>query len=137
MHTLVRTSAVVGLLLFTAEARAEHWTSPSDVVLAAHELESEATHFANQVLWESGYSHLQHDAEHLAEAAADLHDAVESGWGYLFVKSKFKKVRKYFHHLEHQWEDAHGIHEIHHLEHDWDDLDWAFENLEYAMTQGD
>jgi hypothetical protein len=133
----MKVGALAGVLLFSSQARADHWTSPDDVVLAAHELEEEAVHFANAVLWETGYSHLQHDAEHLAEAAADLHDVVESGWGYYFVKSYFKKVQKHFHHLEHQWEKAHGIHHVHHLEDDWDDVEFAFENLHYAMTAGD
>lgn len=130
--------SVLGGLLFLATSffgntQALAHGYPTDAIPAADNFAREGGHFHHVVENRTGYSHLAHDVEHLAEVAEHFHHSVEGGASFLHALRDFRSVRIKYLHVRQAFYQAHNVHHDSHIEADWNKLEHAFDELAATM----
>jgi hypothetical protein len=138
MKKLIASAFLVGTVTLGTQAFAQPICNNSyEIMTAAHNLEEEAFHFADQVRYEDGYTHLASDAEAYAEEAEHFHEAVETGANCAHMQADFYEVTAAGRHLRREWRHAHDAHHNRHLERDYNALEYAYHQLARAVVDSD
>ncbi len=114
----------------------DDWQNRQDVTYAAHSLAQESEHFASVVWNVTGYSHLTQDASSLASDAHHFHDAVEGGASYQHMLRDYYRLQSSYQHLNQAFYTAHNIYHNMHVHQDWHGLEYAAQDLDWAMRAG-
>ena len=125
---------LAALLLLASNAFAYH---PSEVSWAAEEFARAAEHFHQVIHNATGYSHLAQDVHRVSQDARHFKHVVDGGASYGHALRDFQRIRMSYSHLRRAFSQAHGAHHNWHIRRDFYRVQYAFEDVEYTMYDGD
>lgn len=118
-------------LMLSGTAMAAH---PPDVASAAHRFSDAAEHLHRQLHRTPGHVHEAIDSHRLAKAAEHFHRQVERGGSRRHLGHDFEELRDAYRHLAHQVHRTGVLRQHHHVGNDYQAMNYAFHNLENAVS---